>query len=255
MITIKTKEDIENLREGGKRLANVLRETAKMIEPGVSTDEINNVAHRLMTKNGDVPSFLNYIPEGAKRPYPASICVSVNDEIVHGIPNEDPIILKEGDIVTIDGGLTHENLITDHAITVAVGEISKEARRLMQVTQEALMSGIKEAKAGNRVGDIGAAIEAHAKKAGLAIIEGLAGHGVGYDVHEDPYIPNSGRRGTGDILKTGMVIAIEPMFAYGNGKIKLASDGYTYITKDGELSAQYEHTVAIDGNTPDILTK
>lgn len=254
MINIKTQDDIEKLREGGSKLAYVLKETAKIIAPGVSTYDINEYAHKLMKEEGGVPAFLNYTPEGAKRPYPAALCVSINDEVVHGIPNENPTILKEGDIVTIDGGLIYKELITDHAITLPVGEVSKETRRLLDVTREALSSGIKEAREGNRVGDISAAIEAHAKKASFSVIKGLAGHGVGYDVHEDPFIPNEGRKGTGEILKSGMVIAIEPMFALGTGNISLLSDGYTYVTKDGKLSAQFEHTVLI-GDKPEILTK
>ena len=255
MITIKTAEDIAKLRVGGKRLAEVVFETSKLIKPGLSVDKLDEFAHKMITERGDYPAFLNYTPDSAKRPYPSSICVSVNDEIVHGIPTEDPVILKEGDIVTLDTGVTHDGMITDHAITYAVGEISKETRRLLQVTKEALYSGIKEARAGNRVGDISSAIEAHAKKAGYSVVEGLAGHGVGYKVHEEPYVPNEGRKGTGEVLRAGMVIAIEPMFAIGGPRIVLAKDGYTYKTKDGSLSAQFEHTVLITDGEPEIITK
>lgn len=255
MITIKTKEDIEKLRKGGKRLAFVVSEVSKIVKPGVSTDELNDLAHKLITDKGDRPAFLNYTPHGAKRPYPASMCISINHEIVHGIPNEDPAILKEGDIVSLDTGLTHNGLITDHAITVPVGEVSKDVKRLLQVTREALMTGIKQARAGNRVGDISAAIESCAKKNNLTVIEGLAGHGVGYDVHEEPFVPNSGRAGTGEILKPGMVLAIEPMFSLGGSRIKLERDGYTYSTEDGSLSAQFEHTILITEGEPEILTK
>lgn len=256
MVTIKTEEDIEILREGGKRLAFIISETAKLIKPGVNTKELNDFAHNLIKEvNGDRPAFLNYKPSGASRPYPCTMCICVNDEIVHGIPTENPIILKEGDIVTLDTGLVHKDLFTDHAITYPVGNINKETKRLLDVTREALQSGIKQAVAGNRTGDIGAAIEAQAKKAGLAVIEGLCGHGVGYDVHEPPYIPNEGRAGTGDELKVGMVIAIEPMFSMGKSEIKLDKDGYTYRTADGSLSAQFEHTVLITNGQPEILTK
>ncbi len=255
MITIKTKEEVDKLREGGKKLAMVVAETAKHIAPGVSTDELNDIAHRLMVKDGGKPSFLNYKPYGAPRPFPASICISINDEIVHGIPNEDPKILKEGDLVTLDAGLIYEGLFTDHAITYVVGEANKEVKKLLDVTKEALMSGIKMARAGNRIGDISSAIAARAQKAGLKVVKGLAGHGVGYGVHEDPYVPNEGRAGTGELLQPGMVLAIEPMFSIGSPNIKLCRDGYTYKTADGSLSAQFEHTILITEGEPEILTK
>ena len=256
MITKKTPEEIELLREGGKRLGTIIEKLSKLIKPGVSTDVFEDEARRLIKEYGDIPSFLNYTPESAKRPFPAALCVCLNDEIVHGIPNEDPKILKEGDIITLDLGLTHEGLITDHARTFAVGEISAEAKRLLQVTREALQSGIKEARVGNRVGDISAAIERQAIHAGLTVIEGLSGHGVGYKIHEDPYVPNEGRKGTGDVLEAGMVLAIEPMFSPGDGRISLdKKDGYTYKTSDGTLSAQFEHTVVITEKGPEILTR
>jgi len=255
MVTIKTKEEIEKLREGGKRLAKIVAETAKQIAPGVSTEFLNDFAHKMMIEMGDKPSFLNYRPAGASRPFPAAICICLNDEIVHGIPNENPQILKEGDIVTLDAGLIHKGLFTDHAITYTVGEVDKDTRRLLDVTREALMSGIKEARAGNKVGDISSAVAARAQKAGFGIVKGLAGHGVGYSVHEEPYVPNEGRKGTGEILKAGMVLAIEPMFSLGSANIKLAKDGYTYKTSDGSLSAQFEHTVLITDGDPEILTK
>jgi methionyl aminopeptidase len=255
MITIKTEDDIEKLREGGKRLAKVVAETSKHIAVGVTTETLNEIAHRMILENGDKPSFLNYRPQGAARPFPAAICISLNDEIVHGIPNENPQTLKEGDVVTLDAGLIHEGLYTDHAITYTVGQVSKDVQRLLDVTRESLMSGIKMARAGNRIGDISSAIAARAQKAGLKVIKGLAGHGVGYAVHEDPYVPNDGRAGTGELLKPGMVLAIEPMFSIGSDKIKLEKDGYTYTTADGSLSAQYEHTVLITDGEPEILTK
>lgn len=255
MVTIKTKEDIEKLREGGKRLAKIVAETSKHIAPGVSIEKLNDIAHKMMIEMGDKPSFLNYKPHGASRPFPAALCICVNDEIVHGIPNEDPKILEEGDVVTLDAGLIHEGLFTDHAITYTVGKVDKEVQKLLDATREALMSGIKEARAGNRIGDISSAIAARAQKAGLSIVKGLAGHGVGYSVHEEPYVPNEGRKGTGELLKPGMVLAIEPMFSTGSANIKLAKDGYTYKTADGSLSAQFEHTVLITEDAPEILTK
>jgi len=255
MVTIKTEDDIQKLREGGKRLATVLAETVQLVKPGVSTETLSEFAGKRMVELDGVPSFLNYTPTGAKRPYPAPICVCLNDEIVHGIPNEDPQIIEEGDVVTVDAGLIYKDMFTDHAISVAVGPVPKEVRRLLDVTREALASGIKQAVPGNRVGDISAAIEAQAKKAGFAIIQGLAGHGVGYGVHEEPLVPNEGRAGTGELLRPGMVLAIEPMFGLGSPDIILDRDGYTYLTADGSLSAQFEHTVIITDNEPEIVTK
>lgn len=255
MIRLKTKEDIEILREAGKRLAGIMRESEKFAKPGISSDVVDDFFRTEIEKLGDVPAFLNYTPQGAKRPFPASICVCVNDEIVHGIPNEDPVVFKEGDIVTFDAGLIHKGMYVDHAWTFPVGEISKEARKLLNVTKDAMMSGIKEARVGNYIGDISSAIEKAALKNNFHVIEGLAGHGVGYEIHEDPYVPNEGDRKTGDLIEEGLVIAIEPMFSPGTFKIKLAKDGYTYVTADGSLSAQFEHTVAVTDRGAEILTK
>ncbi len=254
MITIKTKEDIENLREGGKRHAYILNALKSMVKPGVTTKELDDEAHRLITEGGDTPSFLNYKPRGAKRAFPASICVSVNDEVVHGIPNEEEKILKEGDIVSIDLGLVHKGMITDAAITVSVGSISPELKQLLEVTEKALIAGIKAAKGGNTVGDIGLAIERMAIPHNYGVIEELAGHGVGYAVHEDPYVPNYGEAGKGEVLKPGMVIAIEPMFNLGSRHVVLSDDGYTYLTKDGKPSAHFEHTILITKGGAEVLT-
>lgn len=254
MITIKTKEEIEILREGGRRLAFILQEVAKLAKPGVSTLELNALAEKLVADNGDKASFLNYKPKGM-RPYPASICVSVNDEIVHGIPNESPKILKEGDIVSLDMGLTHKGLITDSAITIPVGKIDAEIQKLLDTTKSALYAGIKAVKADKHVGDIGFAVERVAKANGYGVVEDLCGHGVGYSVHEDPYIPNYGERGAGDKLKSGMVLAIEPMFNLGGKEIILAEDGWTYKTKDGKRSAHFEHTIVVTSKGAEIITQ
>ncbi|MDQ3077040.1 MAG: type I methionyl aminopeptidase [bacterium] len=255
MSTIKTKEDIKKLREGGKRLARILHEVASFVKPGVSTDFLNSKAHELIMAGGDTSAFLNYTPHGAERPFPASLCVSVNDEIVHGIPNEKPQVFKEGDIVSLDLGLIHEGLITDHAITVGVGKISKEAQKLLDVTKKALDIGIKAAKGNKKTGDIGYAIQKYVEPFNVGIIEELAGHGVGYSVHEDPFVPNYGIAGEGALLKPGMVIAIEPMFTLGGIDIKLARDGYTFKTKDGSLAAHFEHTIVITEKGAEILTQ
>lgn len=225
-----------------------------MVRPGLYASELDARAAELIREGGDTPAFLNYQPYGASRPYPANLCVSINDEIVHGIPTEGDKVLKEGDIVSIDLGLIHKGLITDAAITVPVGKISKELSGLLSDTKEALMAGIKAAKGGARVGDISSAIQAIGKAKGYGIVEELAGHGVGYHVHEDPYVPNFGHAGKGELLKPGMVIAIEPMFNIGTKKIRLDADGYTYRTADGKPSAHFEHTIVITKSGAEILT-
>jgi methionyl aminopeptidase len=258
VIYIKKPEEIETMRTGGARHAFILSEVAKLVRHGVSVHELEEEAQYLIEKGGDTASFLNYTPRGAKRPYPAALCVSVNDEIVHGIPNE-PVgkerILVEGDIVSIDLGLTHEGLITDSAITVGVGKISDENKKLMEYAKEALNLGIKAARGGNHVGDIGFAIGSFAEKLGVNLCEGLAGHGVGYKVHEDPFVENVGQAGKGELLRPGMVIAIEPMMTYGSPKIVLMPDGYTFKTKDGATAVHFEHTVAITLGDAIVLTK
>ena len=258
MITIKTKEDIATLREGGRRHAHILREIAKMVKSGVSAGELEDMARKMINDGGDKAAFLDYKPHGANRPYPAALCVSINDEVVHGIPNEKDKILKDGDIVSIDLGLIHNELITDMAVTVPVGNITKEVDELLSITKSALMAGIKAAKGGKRVGDIGHAIARVGMSGnggkGYGIVEELSGHGVGYDVHEDPYVPNYGKPGTGEILKPGMVIAIEPMFNLGKKDVVLDEDGYTYKTLDGLPSAHFEHTVLITKGNAEILT-
>lgn len=255
MIRKKTKEEIEIMAEGGKMLSQIISRVGEMLKPGVTTTFLEEEAIKIFNELGVKPAFLNYSPQGARRPYPASLCVSVNDEIVHGIPNESPHTLKEGDIVTLDTGVLHKGLITDHAVTFPVGEISKEDRTLLTVTKESLSAGIKAASLGGRIGDISAAIQKHADKNGYGICDSLCGHGVGYEVHEDPYVPNFGRAGTGEKLEEGMVIAIEPMFCRGGDEVSCLSDGYTYVTTDGSMSAHFEHTVAITKDGPIILTK
>ncbi len=255
MIYIKKPEEIETLQEGGRRHAYILSEVAKIVKPGVSTQDLDDLARKLIAEVGDTDSFLNYTPQGADRPYPAALCVSINDEIVHGIPNEDPRVLDEGDIVSLDLGLTHEGLITDSAITVGVGKIDPEDKKLMEYCKEALHLGIKAARGGGHVGDIGYAIETFARAHKINLCEGLSGHGVGYKVHEDPFVENVGDKGKGDLLKPGMVIAIEPMMTFGTTKTILLDDGYTYITKDGSTAVHFEHTIAITDGEAIILTK
>ena len=254
MIIIKTPKEIEILREGGKRLATVLYKVKDMVKPGISTWELDKYAEKLIKDMGDEPAFLNYRPEGADFAYPASLCVSVNNEVVHGIPNKGKI-LKERDIVSLDLGLKHENLFTDMAITVPVGEISKSSTKLIEVTEKALIVGIDMACGGNRVGDIGNAIENFVRRHKYGIVEVLSGHGVGRAIHEDPYIPNFGKANTGVKLTLGMVIAIEPMLNNGTKNVVLDKDGYTFRTADGKKSAHFEHTILITEGEPEILTK
>lgn len=251
---IKNPEQIEILREGGRRLAGIMSALSERVVVGVTTKELNDYAEELIRKGGDIPAVLNYKPEGADYPYPASICISVNNEVVHGIPSEKKVI-KDGDIVSLDLVLKHNGLFTDMAVTVPVGEISKKAEKLLSVTKQALYAGIDEAILGNKVGDISHAIEKNVRPHGFGIIEILSGHGVGIEIHEDPFVPNFGRKGTGPKLVSGMVIAIEPMINIGSKDVILDPDGYTFRTADGSLSAHFEHTVLITENGPEVLTQ
>ncbi len=256
MIIIKTKEEIEILREGGKRLATILYKVKDMVAPGVSTKDLDAYAFNLIKEGGDFPAFLNYRPEGAETPFPASLCVSVNSEVVHGIPSKEKI-LQEGDIVSIDLGLKHKGMFTDMALTVPVGKVSAGAAQLIKDTEEAMHVGVNAAMGGFKTGDIGYAIEQFVKsrKNKYGIVEVLAGHGVGRAIHEDPYVPNFGKAGTGEKLVPGMVIAIEPMLNMGTKSVVLGKDGYTFRTQDGKKSAHFEVTVLITDGDAEILTK
>ncbi len=251
-IIIKTKEQIDTIREGGKILAEVLKEVGKAVAPGVSTKALDDLAYRLIKERGGEPAFLNYKPEGHIKAFPASLCASVNTEIVHGIPNEKKI-LKEGDIISIDLGIKYKGLFTDHAVTLPVGNISKDLKALLNDTREALYVGIEAAHGGNTVGDIGYAIESFVNKR-YGIIKDLSGHGVGVEIHEDPFVPNFGKKGKGEKLVPGMVIAIEPMLTLGGDDIDVAGDGYTIRTSDGSKNAHFEHTILITEGEAEILT-
>jgi methionyl aminopeptidase len=254
-ITLKTAEEIEILREGGKRLATILYALEKLVAPGVDCAYLNEVAEKMIRDNGDQPSFLHYQPQGASRKYPASLCVSVNDEVVHGIPNEKQKILKEGDIVSLDLGLKHRGMFTDMAITVPVGKISPQLAKLLKTTHDALMAGIDVVKAGKRVSEVSGAIEDFIKPTGYGIVEGLSGHGVGHAIHEDPFVPIYRSGGTGPVMKMGLVIALEPMLTLGKKDVVLDLDGYTYRTADGQPSAHFEHTIVVTEDGADILTR
>jgi methionyl aminopeptidase len=256
MVIIKTKEEIEILREGGKHLATVLYKVKEKVAPGVSTKELDEYAAALIKELGDTPAFLNYRPEGALTPYPASLCVSVNDEVVHGIPNKNRI-LQEGDIVSLDLGVKHKGLFTDMAITVPVGQVDEASQQLMEMTEKALEVGIAAAVGGGKTGDVGYAVESFVKaqKRKYGIVEVLSGHGVGRAIHEDPFVPNFGKKNTGEKLRPGMVIAIEPMLNNGTKNVTLDKDGYTFRTADGKRSAHFEKTILITEGEPEILTK
>jgi len=255
MVIIKTAEQIEIMREGGRILATILNAVKAKAVPGAETKDLDDYVNELCKKYDVIPVFLNYTPYGANRPFPASLCVSINEEIVHGIPNEKKRVIKEGDVVSLDMGITHKGLIVDSALTVIAGVGDAKAIKLLEVTEKALYAGIEAAKAGKRTGDIGYAVEKVVKPNGFSLPEELGGHGVGESVHEDPFIPNFGKPKQGVLLKNGMVFAIEPMVNEGVKGIVLDPDGYTYRTVDRKRSAHFEHTVAIVDGVAEILTR
>jgi methionyl aminopeptidase len=231
----------------------VLDEVQALVRPGITSAELNRHAERRIKEMGDTPSFLGYTPTGSRRPYPAGLCVSINDEVVHGIPGER--VLQDGDIVGLDIGLKHKGIFVDMARTLPVGVISKEASKLIAITKESLDGGITAAKSGGYVGDIGSAIEAIAKRGKFGIVRELGGHGVGEAVHEEPYIANFGKLGTGEKLIDGMVLALEPMLTLGAPGVVLEKDGYTFRTRDGSLSAHFEHTILVGKDGGEVITK
>lgn len=255
MTKIKTTEEITLLREAGHRLARILHAVGEAAQPGVAVTDLDALAHKLILADGDAPAFLGYKPAGAKRPYPATLCVSVNDAAVHGIPTESDYVLADGDIVSLDAGLTHEGMIADMCITVPVGDVDAEGMRLIEAGKRALEAGVGAVRAGARLGDIGAAIEDALAGTGFGVVEDLGGHGVGHSVHEPPHIFHFGTKGTGSALGEGMVITIEPTISEGGTDITLDRDGYTYRTKDGSRTAQFEHTIVVTADGCEIITK
>jgi methionyl aminopeptidase len=256
MITKKSPEEIEILKEAGGILGRILRELGEVLKPGMTTLDVDDLAMELVEKYQVEPVLLGYHPTFADTPYPAAICVSVNDCVQHGVPSED-VILKQGDTVNLDMSIAHKGMIVDSGITVPVGEISDEARRLIEVTKEALALGIKQAKPGNHIGDISHAIQTLVESRGFSVVEVLCGHGVGYAVHEEPTIPNFGKPGTGPLIEVGHVYAIEPIVNIGGPEVFFddEGDGYSVYTEDESWSAHFEHTVAITADGPLILTK
>ncbi len=254
MITIKTKKEIEILKEGGKILAKVLRELEKLSKPGVNTGFLDQKAYELILTCGGEPAFKGYQPSFSNKPYPATLCASLNKVVVHGVPSEE-IFLKDGDILKLDLGVKYKNLFTDAAITIAIGEISEEKNKLVEATKKALELAIGKIRPGNHIGDIGYVIENYIESQGFSGVRDLVGHGVGYQIHEEPDIPNYGKKGEGPVLKSGMVLAIEPIVAMGSSQVRLCEDGFGYGTVDGSLSAHFEHTVAVTENGNIVLTR
>jgi len=253
MTILKNIEEINMLREGGKILAFVLYEAAKKSVPGMKTTELDKLAEKMIKEAGGRPSFKNYKTPEDKFPYPASLCVSINEEVVHGIPGER--VLKDGDIVSLDLGMEYKGFYTDSAVTVSVGEASEQAKKLIETTKESLNLGIMAVKNGAFIGNIGYAIQSFAEKNGFNVVRKLVGHGLGRKVHEPPEVPNFGVKGKGEILREGEVIAIEPMITAGRHDIYLDKDLWTWKTKYGSLSAHFEHTIIVTKTGAEIITK
>ncbi|MFC3200061.1 type I methionyl aminopeptidase [Parapedobacter deserti] len=242
----KSTEDIEQLRKSANVLSQLLGEIAKQIRPGITTLSLDRLAYEYIHDHGGRPAFLDY------NGFPNSLCISVNDQVVHGIPGKYE--LREGDIVSVDGGVELNSFISDSAYTFAVGEVLPEVKQLLRVTLESLDLGIEQAVAGKRVGDIAYAVQEHVSRYGYGIVRELVGHGVGYKLHEKPEIPNYGKRGSGSKLEEGLVICIEPMINMGKAGVKFWDDGWTVSSVDGKPSAHYEHMVAVHKGRPDVLT-
>jgi methionyl aminopeptidase len=245
-IDLKSKEEIALMREAGRAVAQVLEILKKEIGPGLVIKRLDDIVRREFARRGVTPTFLGY------QGYPARVCVSINDEVVHGIPSSRT--LKEGDIVSIDLGATYKGFVGDAAITVCVGKVSPEAERLVRVTEEALWEAIRAARAGARLGQVSAAVQAHAEQNGFSVVRDYAGHGIGRKMHEEPQVPNFGRPEQGPVLVRGMVLAIEPMLTAGDWHTKRDSDNWTVRTIDGSLAAHFEHTVAITDGEAEVLT-
>jgi methionyl aminopeptidase len=246
MITIKSSREIDTMRRSGKITGKVLGDLVRAAKPGMTTKQLDELAEKGIRELGGVPTFQGY------HGYPASICASVNDEVVHGIPGD--YVLREGDLLSIDIGTTYEGYVSDSAITIPIGTVSEEAAKLMRVTQECLMLGIAQMYKGKRLGDIGHAVQQHAESNGYGVVRELVGHGVGTAMHEEPQVPNYGRAGSGIELRSGLVLAIEPMITQGTYEVETLDDGWTVVTQDGKLAAHFEHTIAITDDGPKILT-
>jgi len=247
MIIRKSRSEIELMRVAGQIVARVLNRLSDMVEPGITTQDLDREAERMIVGAGAYPTFKGY------HGYPSSICASINDEVVHGIPSKRK--LREGDIIGIDCGATYKGYVGDAAVTVPVGKgVRDDVRKLVAATERSLYAAIEQCQVGNRLGDVCHAVQAHVEPLGYSVVKNFCGHGVGRAMHEEPQVPNYGKSGTGPILREGLVIAIEPMINLGHEDVKVLSDGWTVITLDGQPSAHFEHTVAITQDGPQILT-
>ena len=251
-IAIKSRREIEQMREIGHMTAEILLELRDRARPGVTTGQLDEIAAKGLEKRGLNSPFLGYAPGGVA-PYPAVLCASVNDEIVHGIPGTRE--LREGDIISLDFGVEHNGWHGDSAVTIGVGEVTPEASKLMRTTQDAMNKGIEQMVPGNRLSDIGHAVQVCAEKEKYGVVRQFVGHGIGREMHEPPQVPNYGRPGRGPRLRAGMVIAIEPMVNIGSDKVSVLDDEWTAVTVDGSLSAHFEHTVLVADNGPEVLTR
>jgi methionyl aminopeptidase len=247
MIELKSEYEIEKIRESGRMTAQVLKKLREMVKPGVATIELDETARKMTKGFGAKPAFLNY------NGFPFAVCISMNSEVVHGFPSKKRI-LKEGDIVSLDFGVEYKGFFSDSAITVGAGKVAPEVKKLMDITEQSLYKGIDQAKAGGRLGDISAAVQKYAESFGFSVVRDYVGHGVGRRLHEDPQVPNYGKKGSGLILEPGLVIAIEPMINSGNCEVEVLENDWTVVTSDGSPSAHFEHTVAITKDGPQILT-
>ncbi len=251
MIFLKTEDEIELMRAANLLVADTLAEIAKVIRPGVTTKQLDHLGEEYIRDHGAVPTFKGF-PNPYGGPFPASICASVNDEVVHGIPNDRP--LKDGDIVSVDCGTLLEGYNGDSCYTFCVGEVSAEVKRLLKVTKESLYAGIKAALSGKRIGDIGYTIQRHCESNGYGVVKEFVGHGIGKAMHEEPAVPNYGRKGSGVLIKDGLCIAIEPMITLGSPDIMMMPDRWTIKTRDGKWAAHFEHTIAVHQGRADILS-
>lgn len=247
MIVLRSPREIDSMRAAGRLTALAVAELKRAIRPGVTTAELDALAEDFITKHGGIPAFKGY------QGFPGSICASINDEVVHGIPGLRQV--KSGDIISIDIGAIVDGYVGDSAFTVPVGEVSPEALELLKVTEESLHKGIEQARPGNRLSDIGHAVQTHVEKAGFNVVRNYVGHGIGTKMHEDPSVPNYGPPGRGPRLMAGMCLAIEPMVNVGTYEVRVLENGWTVVTADGSLSAHFEHTVAITEDGPEILTR
>lgn len=251
MIILKTDDEIELLRQSNLLVGRTLAEVAKMIRPGITTRQLDRIAEEFIRDNGAIPTFKGF-PNPYGSPFPASICTSVNSQVVHGIPNDEP--LHDGDIVSVDCGTLLNGFCGDSAYTFCVGEVSPEVQQLLAITNEALYKGIENAVHGKRVGDIGFAIQNHCESYHYGVVREFVGHGIGKEMHEDPAVPNYGRRGSGPLLKKGMCLAIEPMITLGDRKVFLEKDNWSVRTRDNSIAAHFEHTIAVGLDKADILS-